>query len=35
LTEDGFVSFFHERFSRTVVPLISMGASRADAEASI
>ena len=32
MTENGFVSFFHERFSRTVVLLISMGASRADAE---
>jgi DNA-directed RNA polymerase specialized sigma24 family protein len=32
LTEDGFVSFFHQRFSRTVVLLIAMGASRADAE---
>jgi RNA polymerase sigma-70 factor (ECF subfamily) len=32
LTEDGFASFFRERFSRTVVLLISMGASRADAE---
>ena len=32
MTENGFVSFFHERFSRTVILLISMGASRADAE---
>jgi RNA polymerase sigma-70 factor (ECF subfamily) len=32
LTGNGFVSFFHERFSRTVVLLIAMGASRADAE---
>jgi RNA polymerase sigma factor (sigma-70 family) len=32
LTENGFVSFFHERFTRTVVLLIAMGASRADAE---
>ena len=32
MTENGFVSFFHERFGRTVVLLISMGASRADAE---
>jgi RNA polymerase sigma factor (sigma-70 family) len=28
----GFASFFQERFSRTVVLLIAMGASRADAE---
>jgi RNA polymerase sigma-70 factor (ECF subfamily) len=32
LTENGFDSFFRERFSRTVVLLIAMGASRADAE---
>jgi RNA polymerase sigma-70 factor (ECF subfamily) len=32
LTESGFASFFHDRFSRTVVLLIAMGASRADAE---
>jgi RNA polymerase sigma-70 factor (ECF subfamily) len=32
LTESGFASFFRERFSRTVVLLISLGASRADAE---
>jgi RNA polymerase sigma factor (sigma-70 family) len=32
LTEDGFVSFFHQRFSRTVVLMLTMGASRADAE---
>jgi RNA polymerase sigma factor (sigma-70 family) len=32
LTEDGFASFFRERFARTVVLLIAMGASRADAE---
>jgi RNA polymerase sigma factor (sigma-70 family) len=32
LTDSGFVSFFHQRFSRTVVLLIAMGASRADAE---
>jgi RNA polymerase sigma factor (sigma-70 family) len=32
LTEDGFVSFFHRRFSRTVVLMLTMGASRADAE---
>jgi RNA polymerase sigma factor (sigma-70 family) len=32
LTDGGFVSFFQERFSRTVVLLIAMGASRADAE---
>jgi RNA polymerase sigma factor (sigma-70 family) len=32
LTDTGFVSFFHKRFSRTVILLITMGASRADAE---
>jgi RNA polymerase sigma factor (sigma-70 family) len=32
LSGNGFVSFFHERYSRTVVLLIAMGASRADAE---
>ena len=32
MTESGFASFFHERFSRTVVLLIALGASRADAE---
>jgi RNA polymerase sigma-70 factor (ECF subfamily) len=32
LTRDGYDSFFRERFSRTVVLLIAMGASRADAE---
>jgi RNA polymerase sigma-70 factor (ECF subfamily) len=32
LTENGFDSFFLERYSRTVVLLIAMGASRADAE---
>jgi RNA polymerase sigma-70 factor (ECF subfamily) len=32
LTRDGFDAFFRERFSRTVVLLIAMGASRADAE---
>lgn len=32
MTETGFASFFQERFSRTVVLLISAGASRADAE---
>jgi RNA polymerase sigma-70 factor (ECF subfamily) len=32
LTDSGFVSFFRERFSRTVVLLITMGASQADAE---
>jgi RNA polymerase sigma factor (sigma-70 family) len=32
LRPDGFVSFFQERFSSTVVLLITMGASRADAE---
>lgn len=32
MTEGGFASFFRERFSRTVVLLIVLGASRADAE---
>jgi RNA polymerase sigma factor (sigma-70 family) len=32
LTQDGFASFFHQRYSRTVVLLIAMGASRTDAE---
>lgn len=32
MTDSGFVSFFHERFGRTVVLLIAMGASRTDAE---
>jgi RNA polymerase sigma factor (sigma-70 family) len=32
LSRDGFASFFHERYSRTVLLLIAMGASRADAE---
>jgi RNA polymerase sigma factor (sigma-70 family) len=32
LTEDGFASFYLERFGRTMVMLIVMGASRADAE---
>lgn len=32
LTDNGFVSFFRERYGRTVVLLIAMGASRADAE---
>lgn len=32
MTDKRFDSFFQERFSRTVVLLISMGASRADAE---
>jgi RNA polymerase sigma factor (sigma-70 family) len=32
LSEDGFALFFRERFGRTVVLLITMGASRADAE---
>ena len=32
LTGNGFVSFYHQRFSRTVVLLIAMGASRAVAE---
>jgi transposase len=35
LTEDGFVSFFHRRFSRTVVLMLTMGASRADARGGI
>jgi RNA polymerase sigma factor (sigma-70 family) len=30
--EIGFDSFFHQRFSRTVVLLVAMGASQADAE---
>jgi RNA polymerase sigma-70 factor (ECF subfamily) len=32
LTHGGFGAFFHRRFSRTVVLLIAMGATRADAE---
>jgi RNA polymerase sigma-70 factor (ECF subfamily) len=32
LTENGFASFFQERFSKTVVLLISAGATRAEAE---
>jgi len=32
LSRDGFVSFFHHRYSKTVVLLIAMGGSRADAE---
>jgi RNA polymerase sigma factor (sigma-70 family) len=32
VTDSGFVSFFRERFGRTVVLLITIGASRADAE---
>jgi RNA polymerase sigma factor (sigma-70 family) len=32
LLEIGFDSFFHERFGRTVVLLLAMGANRADAE---
>ena len=32
LTGNGFDLFFRERFARTVVLLIAMGASRADAE---
>ncbi len=32
MTEDGFVSFFQQRFSRITILLIAMGASRADAE---
>jgi RNA polymerase sigma-70 factor, ECF subfamily len=32
LTENGYGSFYRERYSKTVVMLIAMGASRADAE---
>jgi RNA polymerase sigma factor (sigma-70 family) len=32
LTDTGFASFFRERFGRTVVSLMAMGASRAEAE---
>jgi RNA polymerase sigma factor (sigma-70 family) len=32
LSRDGFASFFHQCYSKTVVLLITMGASRADAE---
>jgi RNA polymerase sigma factor (sigma-70 family) len=32
LSQDGFSSFFHQRYSRTVLLLMTMGASRADAE---
>ena len=32
MTDGGFASFFHERFSKTVILLIAQGASRADAE---
>jgi RNA polymerase sigma factor (sigma-70 family) len=32
LSPDGFAVFFHQRYSRTVVMLIAMGASRAEAE---
>jgi RNA polymerase sigma factor (sigma-70 family) len=32
LNQDGFASFFHQRYGGTVVLLIAMGASRADAE---
>jgi RNA polymerase sigma-70 factor (ECF subfamily) len=32
LTPDGFAAFFHERYGSTVVLLITMEASRADAE---
>jgi RNA polymerase sigma factor (sigma-70 family) len=32
LTEDGFASFFRESFSRIVIHLMTMGASRADTE---
>jgi RNA polymerase sigma-70 factor (ECF subfamily) len=32
LTEDGFVSFFREQFSRVAFLLIKLGANRADAE---
>jgi hypothetical protein len=31
LTEDDFASFFYERFGKTVIMLITLGASRADA----
>jgi RNA polymerase sigma factor (sigma-70 family) len=32
VTEDDFASFFYERFGKTVIMLVTMGASRADAE---
>jgi RNA polymerase sigma factor (sigma-70 family) len=32
VSQDGFVSFFHQRFAKTVIVMITMGASRADAE---
>jgi len=32
LSSDGFASFFHQRYGRTIVLLITMGASRAAAE---
>jgi RNA polymerase sigma factor (sigma-70 family) len=32
LTEEDFASFFHDRFGKTVIFLITTGASRADAE---
>jgi RNA polymerase sigma factor (sigma-70 family) len=32
VSQDGFVSFFHQRFARTVIVMVTMGASRADAE---
>jgi RNA polymerase sigma factor (sigma-70 family) len=32
LNRDGFASFFHQRYGSTVVLLMTMGASRADAE---
>lgn len=32
MTEEEFASFFHERFGKTVIFLITLGASRADAE---
>ncbi len=32
MTENDFASFFYQRFGKTVVVLITMGASRADAE---
>jgi len=32
LTQDGFAPFFHDRYSKTVVLLVAMGARRADAE---
>lgn len=32
MTDDGFVSFYEERFGKTIVMLTVLGASRADAE---